>query len=87
MSEFDDMPDGEDYEEVIRYLMRSGKSRETCVKLYAEAQREVQQATQMLLNAIEDGSIQATGINIATGKREIVPPGKYQVGQIEERKK
>lgn len=80
----DDMPDGEDYEEVIRYLMRNGKSREVCVKIYAEAQREVEQATQMLLNAIEDGSIQASGINVATGKREIIPPSKYK---FEERKK
>ena len=79
MNEYDDMPDGEDYEEVIRYLMRSGKSRKVCVKLYAEAQRQVKQATQMLLSAIQDGSVQATGINVATGKREIIPPGKYQI--------
>lgn len=76
---FDDMPDGDDYEEVIRYLMRSGKSRKFCVKAYAEAQREVSQATEMLLGAIANGSVQATGINVATGKREIISPGKYQI--------
>lgn len=78
-SSIDDMPDGEDYEEVIRYLMRSGKSREVCVKSYAKAQREVSQATQALLGAIESGAVQATGINVATGKREIIPPNKYKV--------
>jgi len=76
---FDEMPDGDDYEEVIRYLMRSGKSRKTCVRLYKEAQREVSQATEMLLGAIANGSVQATGINVATGKREIISPGKYQI--------
>ena len=59
-------------EEVLDHIMRTtGKTR--------------RQAKAALLEKIESGELPATGINIATGKRETVPPGKYEVA--EERKK
>lgn len=70
------MPDDDqmNLSEVLDHIMRTtGKTR--------------RQAKAALLEKIESGELPATGINVATGKREIVPPGKYDVGYIEERKK
>ena len=53
-------------DEVLDHIMRvTGKNR--------------RQAKAALLEKIASGELPATGVNMETGKREIIPPGEYQI--------
>ena len=65
-------------DEVVAYLMRRCDiTREQAMQNWQEACSEVRAATGVLFAAIVGGKIEATGINIETGKREVIPPHKF----------
>lgn len=72
--DFDAMTD----DEVIAFLMRHNDiTYEEAVQNWREACGAVQAAAEALFAACAEGVIEATGINIKTGKREVIPPCKF----------
>lgn len=73
--DFDAMTD----DEVIAFIMRRCDiTREQATQNWREARDAVQAATEVLFAACAKGEIEATGINVKTGKREVIPPRAFR---------